>query len=116
MHACSVHTTAHRGTHHAVCGVMLWGRAWPAPGAGAIQSGYGLCAFHSLYRSLCLRFFYWVCHRSSQGMTGAIQEAQKIVAAKPEAYMLQQFDNPANPRVHYETTGGVVGGLSRLCV
>ncbi len=57
MHACSVHATAHRGTHHAVCGVMLWGRAWPAPGAGAIQSGYGLCAFHSLYRSLCLRFF-----------------------------------------------------------
>jgi len=41
-----------------------------------------------------------------QGMTGAINEAQRIVAAQPNAFMLQQFDNPANREVHYKTTGG----------
>ncbi|MBD1910559.1 MULTISPECIES: cysteine synthase A [unclassified Leptolyngbya] len=39
-----------------------------------------------------------------EGMSGCIQRAQEIVAQLPDAYMLQQFQNPANPRIHRETT------------
>ncbi|HEY9604795.1 MAG TPA: cysteine synthase A [Allocoleopsis sp.] len=39
-----------------------------------------------------------------QGMSGCIRRAQEIVETTPDAYMLQQFDNPANPQVHRETT------------
>jgi len=41
----------------------------------------------------------------SQGMGGCIQRAQAIVDSHEDAYMLQQFRNPANPKVHRETTG-----------
>jgi cysteine synthase A len=39
-----------------------------------------------------------------QGMVGAIEKAQAIVAEHPGAFMPNQFENPANPRIHRETT------------
>lgn len=39
------------------------------------------------------------------GMSGAIAEAEKIAAATPGSIIAGQFDNPANPRAHYLTTG-----------
>jgi cysteine synthase A len=40
-----------------------------------------------------------------QGMRGAIDLAEEIIAENDDYYMLGQFDNPANPEVHRETTG-----------
>ena len=39
------------------------------------------------------------------GMHGAIDEAAMLTDKIPGAFMPQQFDNPANPQVHYESTG-----------
>ncbi|MFM6190679.1 MAG: cysteine synthase A [Planktothrix sp.] len=39
-----------------------------------------------------------------EGMSGCIRRAQEIVDTLPNAYMLQQFRNPANPQIHRKTT------------
>lgn len=39
-----------------------------------------------------------------EGMNGCIQRAQEIVESTPNAFMLQQFSNPANPQIHREST------------
>jgi cysteine synthase A len=47
-----------------------------------------------------------VLTEGAKGMTGAIARAREIVASDPKKHwMPQQFENPANPRIHFETTG-----------
>lgn len=41
---------------------------------------------------------------AAKGMTGAVKEAERLVAETPGAVMCQQFENPANPAIHAKTT------------
>jgi cysteine synthase A len=62
----------------------------------------------SLERQQVLRMFGAKLELTSDevGMQGAIDRAEQMVAAEPDRYvMLQQFKNPANPSIHFKTTG-----------
>lgn len=41
----------------------------------------------------------------AEGMRGAVERAEQIVAETPGAILASQFANPANPEIHYQTTG-----------
>jgi len=55
----------------------------------------------------------------AKGMRGAIEEAERIATSDPKYYMPQQFKNPANPEIHFKTTGPEIweqtrGGINVL--
>ncbi len=42
---------------------------------------------------------------SEKGIQGAVDKVEALLKERPDSVMLDQFNNPANPRAHYETTG-----------
>jgi O-acetylserine dependent cystathionine beta-synthase len=90
------------------------------PTAGNTGIGLALAAIGTSYRVICVVPSKFSMEKqetmralgatvintpTEEGIKGAIVKANSLAEEIPNSYVPQQFDNPANPIVHYETTG-----------
>ncbi|WOG86788.1 hypothetical protein DCAR_0206006 [Daucus carota subsp. sativus] len=77
----------------------------------AAMKGYKMVltmpSYTSLERRVCMKAFGadLILTDPTKGMGGTVKKAYDLLENTPDGFMLQQFSNPANTQIHFETTG-----------